>query len=217
MEYTIDDLILYKDDHQIIINKPSGVLVQSDPSGDWNVNNALEEYIKRPVYLVNRIDRPVSGAVIFALSKMQYQKLIKKWKDKETLKTYIGIVEGSWNTIDQIIEEKLIKGRNHKAIIHPEGKISRMKVSSYPIFDRYSLCMVELSTGRFHQIRALLSHVGYSIKGDVKYGARRKNKDRSIHLHCARLNVPGEIDVIAPINNKDILWEKAEKFLLEKG
>ena len=217
VEYSIDDLILYGDDQHIVINKPPGVPVQSDQSGDWNLSDALMGHVGYPVYLINRLDRPVSGAVLFALSKNHYHKIMNKWNGPDSLKMYVAIIEGNWKATDLIIEEKLKKGRNHKAIVHPEGKLSRMMVSSFPIYDRYSLCTVHLMSGRFHQIRALLSHHDHIIKGDVKYGARRKNQDRSIHLHCYQLKIHGIIDIKSPFPKEDVLWKKAEEFLLNKG
>ncbi|NNF36044.1 MAG: RNA pseudouridine synthase [Saprospiraceae bacterium] len=215
MEYSIDDLIIYQDDRLITVNKPTGVLVQGDPSGSWNLTQAMEQRFSRQVYLINRIDRPVSGAVIFALSKSAYNELMKKWKEEKTVKTYIAIAEGTWSEERRIIENRLVKGRNQKAIIRSDGKLSKMAVSSYPIYERYTLCIIQLNTGRFHQIRALMSHEGHSIKGDVKYGARRKNEDRSIHLHCYQISIPGIIEIKCALPQKDILWKKAEEFLLK--
>lgn len=209
--------MIYQDDQLIAVNKPTGILVQGDPSGAWNLTQAMEQKFQCQIYLLNRIDRPVSGVVLFALSKKNYNNLMKKWKDEKTVKTYIAITEGSWSEENKIIENRLVKGRNQKAIIRSDGKISKMVISSYPIYDRYTLCMIQLSTGRFHQIRALLSHDGYPIKGDVKYGARRKNDDRSIHLHCYQIIIPGIIDIKSTLPQKDVLWEKAEEFLLENG
>lgn len=216
MEYSIDDLIIYQDDQLIAINKPTGILVQGDPSGSWNLTKAVEQKFKDQCYLVNRIDRPVSGIVLFALSKNTYNELIVKWKEEGTVKTYIAITEGSWSAEKRKIEHRLIKGRNQKAIIRSDGKLSNMIVSSYPIYDRYTLCVIQLNTGRFHQIRSLLSNEGHAVKGDVKYGARRKNDDRSIHLHCYQITIPGIIDIKCALPQKDILWEKAEEFLLKK-
>jgi 23S rRNA pseudouridine1911/1915/1917 synthase len=216
VEYSIEDLTLYKDDELIAINKPAGILVQGDESDSFNLWTEIDRMYDS-AYLINRIDRPVSGAVIFALSKKKYNEIISKWNNKQTLKRYVAIIEGSWSTTGTTLEQQLIKGRNNKAIVKPGGKPSSMKVSAFPIFNRYSLCMVQLHTGRFHQIRAMLSHEGHIIKGDVKYGARRKNHDRSIHLHCYHIDVPGIIDIKCALPDKDILWEKAEEFLLDQG
>ena len=215
MVHSIDDLVLYQDEKFLVINKPTAIPVQYDLTKDKDLKTYVESYLGREVYMVNRIDRPVSGVVIFALSKRVYNTSISLWKEESTIKKYIAIVEGKWEVKDEILKCKLLKGRNNKAIVHPQGKPSQMMVSSYPVYDRYSLCSIQLHSGRFHQIRAMLSNAGFPIKGDVKYGARRKNHNRSIHLHCREIKIQNILHVVAPLPEGDVLWKKAKEFLKE--
>ncbi len=210
---SITENILYQNEILIAINKPQGMPVQSDKTGDIDLWSEVKKHVQEELFLVNRLDRPVSGVVIFGKSKKAYNDLKKLWNDKELEKQYIAICEGQWKENSVILQNTIKKGRNNKAIIHQEGKVARLQLDANPIFDNYSLCKIKLLTGRFHQIRFQLSHSGHPIKGDVKYGARRKNNDRSIHLHCFKISLKDKWSIIAPLPDKDNLWKQAADYL----
>jgi len=211
---SLNDNILYEDRELIIVNKKAGEPTQSDLSGDKDLFSKTKKLFGEELYLVNRLDRPVSGIVVFAKSKESYNSLKQKWQESNVVKEYFAIVEGKWSTTPVMVTQRIKKGRGSKAIIHQEGKESSLTVEAFPVFDHYSLCRIQLHTGRFHQIRLLLSKEGYPIKGDVKYGARRKNVDRSIYLHAYRLKL-GDIEVTAPFPEEDKLWKLAGEFYIK--
>ena len=208
---SIPDNILYESPEFIVVNKDAGVPVQADQSTDEDLWTAIKNHYIEELYLVNRLDRPVSGVVVFARDKKNYNAIIGKWHSREVIKEYLAIVEGKWDIGPIEILDKIKKGRNNKAIIHPKGKSATLKIESHPIFDNYSFCKIQLITGKFHQIRIQLSHAGHPIKGDVKYGARRKNPDRSIHLHAHKITIGG-VTVVAPFPDRDILWKTALEY-----
>ena len=209
--FSITDNILYQNNEIVAVNKSPGIPVQSDKTGDTDLLEMTKKHFDQELYLVNRVDRPVSGIVVFAKSKDAYNRLMLKWSSDQVVKEYVAIVEGKWESPSTIINQKMKKGKNHKAIIHKDGKIAKLTVEAFPVFDNYSLCKIHLHTGRFHQIRCQLSHAGFPIKGDVKYGARRKNQDRSIYLHAYSLTIDDML-IKAPFPESDVLWKIANDF-----
>lgn len=196
----IADRILYEDNHLLIINKLAGEIVQGDKTGDLPMVDSVKEYLKvtynKPgnVFcgLVHRIDRPVSGAVIFAKTSKALARMNEIVKNREIDKVYLAVVE----TAPEIPEQRLTDWlfRNEKAnktfVSHTE-KADYVKAElSYKIVKKltnYTVLEVELYTGRHHQIRAQLAANGTVIKGDLKYGARRSNRDGSISLHSYKV------------------------------
>lgn len=203
---------IYNNEKLWAINKPSGLPSQPDKSGDPSALIILEEKTGKPLHLINRLDRPVSGVLLFTDQSNYYSHLKSIWHSKDVEKTYLAIVEGKMHQDRGELTERMIKGRQNKAIIHPKGKIATLNFKLLKNFDRYTLLSVGLKTGRFHQIRCLLAHIGYPIKGDVKYGARRKNPDRNIHLHCYQIKLPGLPVIQAPLPSSDTLWKMASDY-----
>ncbi len=196
----------------LVVNKAAGIPVQSDQSGDEDLQTWSEQLSKiSPLYLVNRLDRPVSGLVIFAKTKEEYQKIMTAWHS-QTLKKYLVITEGQWDNDSGILEDFLIKGRNNKTISSPSGKKATLQYRILFHFDNYTLLEVEIKTGRFHQIRAQMSLAGHPVKGDVKYGARRKNPGRFIHLHGYNVTLGDGRSFTAPLPQGDPLWDIAAKY-----
>ncbi|HPA35415.1 MAG TPA: RluA family pseudouridine synthase [Chitinophagales bacterium] len=221
--------ILYEDNHIIAVNKRSGDIVQGDETGDTPLSDLVKAYIKEKyqkpgeVFLgvVHRIDRPVSGIVLFARTSKSLSRLNELFKTKEITKTYWAVVkkkpvsDSGTLTHYHLKDEKTRKARLFdKEVAHSKKCVLhyRWLASS----DHYHLLEIQLETGRFHQIRAQLAKIGSPIKGDVKYGFERPNENtRSIHLHARKISfihpVKNEpIELTAPVPDEKI-WQFFEK------
>lgn len=217
---TISDLVLYKDHNLIILNKPAGMPVQNDKSKDTSLLQLAIMYAKTTLFLINRLDRPASGIVMMA-KKKEIQTYFAT-NDKIT-KHYLAVVKKGITPPNNTLTHYLKKdGRKMRAEISEtkkeEYKESILDYEVIKSMDNYDLLKVELKTGRFHQIRAQLSNIGHPIKGDVKYHARRKNPDRSIHLHAYQVSFKHpkskkQIDITAPIPQNDGLWKSVAEFM----
>lgn len=194
--------ILFEDNHLLVINKPSGVLAQGDNTKDRSVLDIVKNIIKirdnKPgkVYLglVHRLDRPTSGVMVLAKTSKALSRLNKQFAEKTTSKTYWAIVSGTAADTPTRLSHFLIrKQAQNKSYAHrkevPNSKFSELIYTKKRDLDRYTLLEIELLTGRHHQIRAQLSAEELIIKGDLKYGAKRPNKDGSIHLHARKLTI----------------------------
>lgn len=200
---TPDNLdILYEDNHLIAINKRPGDIVQGDRTGDEPLNEIVKAYIKEKyqkpgaVFLgtVHRLDRPTSGVVLFARTSKALSRLNKTFAQKEPKKTYWAVVSGEPSSASGHLVHWLKKNESqNKSYAHtkeiPGSKKAELRYRITRKLDRYMLLEIELLTGRHHQIRAQLAAVGLTIKGDLKYGAARSNRDGSIHLHARKLVV----------------------------
>ncbi|MBO4645152.1 MAG: RluA family pseudouridine synthase [Bacteroidales bacterium] len=194
------DRILYEDNHLIIINKLAGEIVQGDKTGDIPLVDSVKSYLKEKYNkpgnvfcgLVHRIDRPVSGAVIFAKTSKALSRMNDIVKERKIVKTYLALVEGFPEKEEQLLVHFLYRNeKNNKTYVSPTEKPGYVRAElGYHVIRKlthYTLLEVDLHTGRHHQIRAQLSANGTAIKGDLKYGARRSNPDGSISLHSYRL------------------------------
>lgn len=203
--------VVYEDNHIIIVNKKAGEIVQGDKTGDKPLSETVKEYIKEKYNkpgnvfcgVVHRIDRPVSGLVIFARTSKALERLNRMLRDGEIHKTYHALVEGAPSKDEDLLEDLLVSdGRINKTFIArpgtPDAKLSRLKYRILEKGNRYTLLEINLLTGRKHQIRAQLSAMGHPIKGDLKYGARRSNKDGGISLEAHR------IEFIHPVSKQSI-------------
>lgn len=192
--------ILYEDNHLIIINKRPGDIVQGDKTGDIPLSEVVKEYIKNKynkpgnVYLgvVHRLDRPTSGIVVFAKTSKALPRLNKLFKDKDAKKTYWAIVKNAPpKQEDTLVHFMKRNTKQNKSYAHfkevPESKKAILHYRILKRLDNYYLLEIDLETGRHHQIRSQLSAIGSPIKGDLKYGFDRSNKDASIHLHARKL------------------------------
>ncbi|AUC79800.1 RNA pseudouridine synthase [Nonlabens sp. MB-3u-79] len=224
---SINHRILFEDNHLIAINKQSGDLVQGDKTGDEILPDLIKDYIAKKydkpgaVFLgvVHRLDRPTSGVVIFARTSKALPRMNNLFAAHETDKTYWAIVEGNVPKKKDRLEHYLVRNpKQNKSYAHdhevPNSKKAALSYSVIKELDRYTLLEVKLETGRHHQIRSQLSKIGCVIKGDLKYGAKRSNKDGSIHLHARTLEfihpVKKEpVKIVAPVNEKDALWKAA--------
>ena len=192
--------VLYEDNHLIIVNKAPGEIVQGDKTGDKPLSELVKQYIKEKyakpgqVFLgvVHRLDRPVSGIVVFARTSKALARLNAMFRDGNVRKNYHAIVcAPPPQTADTLTHWLTRNERQNKAYAH-EAEVSGSKkaVLDYRLLsssDRYHLLEVHLHTGRHHQIRCQLATIGCVIKGDQKYGARRSNPDGSISLHARHI------------------------------
>ncbi|HNF49660.1 MAG TPA: RluA family pseudouridine synthase [Chitinophagales bacterium] len=223
--------ILYEDNHLLALNKNSGDIVQADITGDAPVSDEIKAYLKskytKPgnVFLgvIHRLDRPVSGAVLFARTSKGLSKMNELFKTKAVKKTYWAVVKNKPPKNEDTLvhyhikDEKAKRARLFdKEVAH--SKICKLHYSILCSSDNYHLLEIQLETGRFHQIRAQLAKIGSPIKGDIKYGFDRPNEDkRSIHLHARRLDflhpVKQEpVSITAPVP-KEKLWQYFEEKL----
>lgn len=193
--------VLYEDNHLIIINKRIGDIVQGDKTKDKPLSDIVKEYIaekyNKPgnVYLgvVHRLDRPTSGIVIFARTSKALSRLNKMLRDKEIQKTYLAVVKNKpVKENDTLIHFLRKNTKNNKAIVFNRiTEDTKKAVLHYKIqqsLDNYFVLEINLETGRHHQIRAQLSSIKSPIKGDLKYGFDRSNKNGGIHLHAYKIN-----------------------------
>lgn len=227
LKYTDLD-ILYEDNHIIAVNKPVGMMVQSDKAGNKGMDDVIKEYLrvkynkKGEAFLgvAHRIDRPVSGVVLFAKRSKPLKRLNEMFREKQIKKTYWAVVE---NKPEQLSGELVmwLKKNEQKNIstahLHEVNGSSRSELDYKWLksSDRYHLLEINPHTGRHHQIRVMLSKMGWPIKGDVKYGARRSNKDGSIHLHARQVEfkhpATDEImTIVAPPPN-EVVWNAMSK------
>lgn len=189
--------ILFEDNHLLIVNKRPGDIVQGDRTGDAPMTEMLKSYLKtkynKPgevfLGLVHRLDRPVSGAVIFAKTSKALSRMTTMVKDREIAKTYWAVIDSRPDPAEATLVHFLKKNEpQNKSYIVKEGTIgSKMAELKYKLIasgKTFYLVEVNLVTGRHHQIRAQLAAIGCHIRGDLKYGARRSNADGSISLHA---------------------------------
>lgn len=226
MELTTDDKILYEDNHIIIVNKAVGEIVQGDKTGDRSLSEDIKSYLKEKygkqgnVYLgvVHRIDRPVSGCVLFAKTGKAAARLSEMVKQRDFHKEYLAITYAKPSPPNGTITGYMVKNekQNKSYIVNPESNKSAVYAElNYKYLtssDRYHLIGIELITGRHHQIRAQLASIGCIIKGDVKYGAQRPNPDTSIGLHAYKIEFVHPvkkkiITVKAPFPKEEKLWK----------
>lgn len=214
----------------MIVSKLCGQLVQGDKTGDKSLLDEIKAFIKirdkKPgnvfLGLVHRIDRPTSGLVIYAKTSKALSRMTEMIRNRKIKKNYWAIVPKADNPPHQRLEHHLKKNeRTNRATVfdHPgEGTKNAVLVyTRLSELDTYQLLEIDLETGRHHQIRAQLARIKLPIKGDLKYGAPRSNKDGGIHLHAHSLEfvhpvTKTKIKIIAPVP-KDSIWKAAEKSL----
>lgn len=216
--------VLFEDNHIVIVNKRAGDITQGDKTGDKPLSDVVKEYIKdkynKPgnVYLgvVHRLDRPTSGVIIFARTSKSLERLNKMLREKTIRKTYWAVVKNQPKKEKDTLTNFLKKNpKNNKSTAYnKEIEGSKKAILHYKTIkklDNYSLLEIDLETGRHHQIRCQLSNIGSAIKGDLKYGFNRSNKDGSIHLHARKINfihpvTKKEVSITAPVPN-DVIWK----------
>ena len=206
--------VVYEDNHIIIVNKQSGEIVQGDKTGDRPLSDIVKDYIKEKyqkpgaVFLgvVHRLDRPVSGLVVFARTSKALTRLNKMFAEGEVHKTYWALVKNAPQKTEDTLTHWLVRNEKQNksyayATEKPNAKKAILKYRLIGKSDNYSLLEVQLMTGRHHQIRCQLAAMGCPIKGDLKYGAPRSNPDGSISLQSHR------VEFIHPVSKERITAE----------
>ena len=203
--------ILFEDNHLIIVNKECGVLVQGDKTGDIPLLETVRKYIKnkyqkkRNVFLglVNRIDRPTSGIVIFAKTSKALSRMNEIIKNRKIKKLYWLFVSKKFKSNEGKLEGWFKKNKKINKSFYYREKINNSKygILNYKkvgTLDKYSKIEVDLITGRHHQIRCNFSEIGFPILGDLKYGSKRSIKESGIYLHSR------EISFNHPVSKEEI-------------
>ena len=216
--------VIYEDNHIIVVSKSSGEIVQGDKTGDTPLTDTVKAYIKEhyakpgDVFLgvTHRLDRPVSGAVVYARTSKGLSRMDDLFRKGEVEKTYLAIVKNRPpKDVDELRHWIVRNEKQNKSYAYdtnkPGSKEARLRYRLIGISDRYCLLEVRLLTGRHHQIRCQLAKIGCPIKGDLKYGAERSNPDGSISLHARRVKFEHPVshiivDVKASLPS-DALWQ----------
>ena len=220
--------VLFEDNHLIAINKRCGDIVQGDKTGDKTIGDDLKIYLKEKYHkpgnvflgVTHRLDRPTSGVLLFARTSKSLTRMNELFKsDGSIQKTYWAVVDAKPDPVVATLEHWLVRNekQNKSYAFLTEQKESKKASLTYRYVassDRFHLLEIELHTGRHHQIRAQLATIGLHIKGDLKYGFSRSNKDGGIHLHARMIRfthpVTHEpISLTAPVPN-DPVWKYFE-------
>lgn len=220
--------VVYEDNHIIVVYKESGEIVQGDKTGDTPLSDIVKDYIKEKyqkpgnVFLgvVHRLDRPVSGLVVFARTSKALSRLNEMFRTGDVHKTYWAITKEQPAELEGRLEHWLVRNeKQNKSYAYtrekPEAKKAILEYKVIGRTDNYNLLEVRLLTGRHHQIRCQLAAMGCPIKGDLKYGARRSNPDGSISLLSRRVQFVHPvskqlIDIVSPVPG-DNLWQDISK------
>jgi len=221
--------VLYEDNHIIAVNKSTSEIVQGDKTGDQPLSETIKLYLKEKynkpgdVFLgvTHRLDRPVSGVVLFAKTSKALTRLNEMFRNQEVKKTYWAIVKEKPAQAEGRLENYLIRNekQNKSVAFDTERSDAKKAALSYRLIahsDTYYLLEVQLETGRHHQIRCQLAKMGCPIKGDLKYGFPRSNPNGGISLHARSVEFIHpvsklKISLTAPVPNDDKLWDTMEK------
>ncbi|MFV0390470.1 MAG: RluA family pseudouridine synthase [Paludibacteraceae bacterium] len=223
--------VLYEDNHIIAVNKNSSEIVQGDKTGDKPLSEIVKSYIKEKynkpgdVFLgvTHRLDRPVSGVVLFARTGKALTRLNDMFRNQQVEKTYWAVIQELPKQPEGRLEHYLVRNekQNKSYAYNSEKPNAKKAVLTYKLIassDRYHLLEVKLETGRHHQIRCQLTAMGCPIKGDLKYGAARSNPNGGISLHARSVEFihpvsKDKIQIIAQVPQDDNLWISFEKQL----
>ena len=209
----LEQRILLEDNHLLIFNKRTGEIVQGDKTGDEPLSETLKAFIAQrdgkpgQVFMgvPHRLDRPVSGVVLFAKTSKALERLNEMLRKGEIHKTYWALTAHRPPKDSETLIDNLVRNEaQNKSYVAKNGKEARLKYSLIQTTERYFLLEVELYTGRHHQIRCQLAHMGCPIKGDLKYGAKRSNPDGGISLLARHIQFihpvkKTEVDATAPV------------------
>lgn len=216
--------IIYEDNHILAVNKAVGEIVQKDMTGDDSLIETLKAFLirrdKRPgdVFLVpvHRLDRPTSGVVVFARTSKALTRLSKIFQDRKIDKKYWAVCENKPDPPKGRLEDWLRKNetKNKSFVVDSSAKNAKKAILDYKIVgasDQYAMIEIMLHSGRHHQIRVQLSNIGCAIRGDLKYGYPKSNRNSGIHLHARSISFihpvkKERITIVAPVPAVDQLW-----------
>ncbi len=221
--------VLFEDNHLIAINKHCGDIVQGDKTGDSTIGDEVKIYLKERYHkpgnvflgVTHRLDRPTSGVLLFARTSKSLARMNERFRDDgEIKKTYWAVVDNKPEFPSATLEHWLVRNEKQNksfAYLKEQKEAKRASLTYHYIAssDRFHLLEIELHTGRHHQIRAQLAAIGIHIKGDLKYGFPRSNKDGGIHLHARTINfihpvTLEQVSIKASVPN-DPVWQYFEK------
>lgn len=222
--------VLYCDNHLIVVNKPPGLLSQSDCTGDEDLLTLTKRFLKQRflkqgnVYLglVHRLDRPASGVMVLARTSKAASRLSGEFRQSTPVKKYIAVVEGMCDG-SGVLTDYIVKRDRHPAIgnaADPDARPAELSWKSLAHDNCFSLLDITLKTGRPHQIRLQLSNAGFAICGDFRYGARRTFDGKNLALHCYLLGLQHPVQKIfmqwtaPPPSNWSNFFENALKMLI---
>lgn len=221
----IGDLIVYKNNQLLGFNKPPELAIQQRNKEEKALENLAEIYLKSKVYVIHRLDQPASGIVLMAKTPKAQTALSQQFHDRTIEKTYLALVKNPPPKEEGELIHYLAKNPklNKSFVVDEQQPAAKKAVLQYRVLgksDHYHLLLIKLITGRHHQIRAQLAAIDCPIKGDVKYGFKRKNKDRSIHLHAFTLQFDHPVTqervlLKAPPPAEDPAW-KAFKTIVDE-
>jgi 23S rRNA pseudouridine1911/1915/1917 synthase len=221
--------VLYEDNHIIAVNKSSSEIVQGDKTGDQPLSETIKLYLKEKynkpgevfIGVTHRLDRPVSGVVLFAKTSKALTRLNEMFKTQQIKKTYWAIVKEKPTLPEARLEHFLVRNeKQNKSVAHlkmvPDAKQAALTYRLIAHSDTYFLLEVNLETGRHHQIRCQLAKMGCPIKGDLKYGFPRSNPNGGISLHARSVDFihpvsKEQIHITAPVPDDDKLWKAMER------
>jgi len=211
----ISELILYKDHHLLALNKPAGIPSQQDPTEDTSAHRMAMAYAHRDLYLVHRLDRRVSGVLLFAKTKPDAAHLAKQWEARKVKKIYYGTVPskeipptGQLTHYLAFDQKQNVTTASDQQLPGTEESLLHYEVLQQ--LENFMVLKIDLISGRKHQIRAQLAAIGCPIRGDIKYGSKRTNPDASIDLHAYSLQFQHPtkqqfIKIVAPFPEEG-LW-----------
>lgn len=223
--------VLYEDNHIIAVNKTCSEIVQGDKTGDEPLSETIKKFLKEKynkpgevfIGVTHRLDRPVSGVVLFAKTSKALTRLNDMFRNQEVKKTYWAIVKDKPAQIEGRLEHFLVRNeKQNKSVAHekmvPNAKKASLTYKLIAHSDTYYLLEVHLETGRHHQIRCQLAKMGCPIKGDLKYGFARSNANGGISLHARNVEFihpvsQNPIQITAPVPEEDKLWLAFEKMV----
>jgi len=222
--------VLYEDNHLIAVNKTCSEIVQGDKTGDTPLSETVKQWLKEKYNkpgnvfagVIHRLDRPVSGLVVFAKTGKALERMNEMFREGEIKKTYWAIVKNRPPQTEAELVHYLVRNekQNKSYANDSEKQGSQKAILSYRLIaqsDNYFLLKIDLKTGRHHQIRCQLAKIGCPIKGDLKYGFDRSNKDGGISLHAREISfvhpVSKELVTITAPVPEERLWKEFEKML----
>ena len=212
----ISENIIYKNNQFLAFNKMAGLAVQSDKSGDKSLFDLAEIYAKSNLFVIHQLDRPSSGIVLFGKNKKCLASLNAQFQNRTVQKTCLAVVKNHPPEKEGTLIHFLLKSqKKNRSFAHddekPNSKKATLQYKVIASIDNYHLLEIKLLTGRHHQIRTQLAAINCPIKGDERYGFKRGNRDRSIHLHAWKLEfrhpvTNEEIKIEAPIPD-EVVWQ----------